>query len=282
MAARIGWNDMIQGISQGKARVSSHRRRDAFPPNWPMRLGLVALATYVIYATTVIDLSWSRFVIGLDQGARFIARMLPPNMAGDKLDLLFNGMLESLQIAIIATIVGVVLSLPLGLAAARNLSPWPLAWMARTLVVLFRTFHPVIVAILFVKAVGFGALAGMLALVVASVGFLAKLFAEATEEMSMKQVEGVRATGASFLSLVVMAVLPQVMSRFIGFSAYQLDSNLRNSALVGLVGGGGIGATFFTAFQRFDYDFVLTIVLSVIAVIMVGEILSGWMRRLFQ
>jgi phosphonate ABC transporter permease subunit PhnE len=266
----------------GMTNASSHRRRDAFPPDWPMRLGLLALAAYVIYAATIIDLSWSRFVIGIDQGARFIARMLPPNSASDKLDLLYNGMLESLQIAIIATAVGVLLSLPLGLAAARNLSPPPLAWTARTLVVLFRTFHPVIIAILFVKAVGFGALAGMLALVVASLGFLAKLIAEAVEEMSMNPVEGVRATGASFPSLVVMAVLPQVMPRFIGFSAYQLDSNLRNSALVGLVGGGGIGATLFTAFQRFDYDFVLTIVIAVIAVIMVGEIVSGWMRRLFQ
>ena len=266
----------------GMTNASPHRRRDAFPPNWPARLGLLALASYVIYATSIIDLSWSRFVIGLDQGARFITRMLPPNVAPDKLDLLYNGMLESLQIAIIATVVGVLLSLPLGLAAARNLSPLPVAWAARTLVVLFRTFHPVIVAILFVKAVGFGALAGILALVVASVGFLAKLIAEAAEEMSMKPIEGVRATGAGFLAVVVMAVLPQVMPRFIGFSAYQLDSNLRNSALVGLVGGGGIGATLFTAFQRFDYDFVFTIVLSIIAIILVGEILSGWMRRLFQ
>jgi ABC-type phosphate/phosphonate transport system permease subunit len=79
-----------------------------------------------------------------------------------------------------------------------------------------------------------------------------------------------------------MAVLPQVMARFIGFSAYQLDSNLRNSALVGLVGGGGIGATLFTAFQRFDYDFVLTIVLAIIGIVMVGEIVSGFMRMLFQ
>ena len=261
----------------------AHRRhRDAFPPNWPMRLGLLALLFYVIYAGTVIDVSWSRFVAGLDQGARFIARMLPPNMASDKLALLTDGMLESLQIAIIATALGVLLSLPLGLAAARNLAPLTLAWTARTLIALFRAFHPVIVAILFVKAVGFGALAGMLALVVASLGFLAKLIAEAVEEMSMKPVEGVRATGAGFLSVVVMAVLPQVMPRFIGFSAYQLDSNLRNSALVGLVGGGGIGATLFTAFQRFDYDFVLTIVLAIIAIIMVGEVLSGAMRRLFQ
>jgi ABC-type phosphate/phosphonate transport system permease subunit len=100
--------------------------------------------------------------------------------------------------------------------------------------------------------------------------------------MSMQQVESVRATGAPFLAVVIMGVLPQVMPRFIGFAAYQLDSNLRNSALVGLVGGGGIGATLFTAFQRFDFDFVLTIVLAIIAIVMVGEIVSGWTRRLFQ
>jgi phosphonate ABC transporter permease subunit PhnE len=257
-------------------------RRSAFPPNWPARIGFTVLALYVLYAGTVVDITWARFLTGLEQGSRFLSRMFPPNTAADKLLLLYNGMSESLQIAIIATAVGVLLSLPLGLAAARNLAPAPLAWASRGLIVAFRTFHPVIVAILFVKAVGFGALAGMLALVVASLGFLSKLIAEAVEEMSMKQVEAVRATGASFLAVVIMAVLPQVMARFIGFSAYQLDSNLRNSALVGLVGGGGIGATLFTAFQRFDYDFVLTIVLAIIGVVMVGEIVSGFMRRLFQ
>jgi phosphonate transport system permease protein len=79
-----------------------------------------------------------------------------------------------------------------------------------------------------------------------------------------------------------MGLTPQVLPRFIGFTAYELDSNLRNSALVGLVGGGGIGATMFTAFQRFDYDFVLTIVLTIIVLVMIGEIISGAMRRLFQ
>lgn len=256
--------------------------RVAFPPNWPARIGLAALAIYVIYAAQILDITWSRFVAGLGHGGRFISRMFPPDISHDKLTLLYGGMVESLQIAIIATAVGVVLALPLGLVAARNLSPWPLAWAARTFIAVCRTFHPVIIAILFVKAVGFGALAGMLALIVAALGFLAKLVAEAVEEMSMRPVEAVRASGAPFLSVLIMSVLPQVMPRFIGFSAYQLDSNLRNSALVGLVGGGGIGSTLFTAFQRFDYDFVLTIVLAIVAVVMVGEVLSGWMRRLFQ
>jgi len=256
--------------------------RNPFPPNWPARIGLIALAAYVIYAAQILDITWTRFVEGLGHGGRFISRMVPPDFSADKLELLRHGMLESIQIAILATVIGILLSLPLGLAAARNLSPAPLAWATRTLIALFRSFHPLIVAILFVKSVGFGALAGVLALIVASMGFLAKLLAEAVEEMSMKQAEAVRATGATFLSVVVMAVVPQVMPRFIGFCAYQLDSNLRNSALVGLVGGGGIGSTLFTAFQRFDYDFVLTIVLAIIAIVMVGEIVSGWMRRLFQ
>jgi phosphonate ABC transporter permease subunit PhnE len=260
----------------------SRAHRAAFPPNWPARLALAALALYVVYACSVLDITWARFVEGFGHGSRLLSRMWPPNFTPDKLALLRAGMLESLQIAILATVIGVLVSLPLGLAAARNLVPVPLALASRGVIALFRTFHPVIVAILFVKAVGFGALAGTLALVVASLGFLSKLVAEAVEEMSMKPVEAVRATGASFLAVVIMSVLPQVMARFIGFSAYQLDANLRNSALVGLVGGGGIGATLFTAFQRFDYDFVLTIVLAVIALVMLGELISGWMRRLFQ
>jgi phosphonate ABC transporter permease subunit PhnE len=262
--------------------IAAQPRRVAFPPNWPVRIGLLALAVYVVYAAQILDITWARFLIGLDHGAKFLDRMFPPDIAADKLQLLYTGMVESLQIAILSTVIGVLLSVPLGLAAARNLAPAPIAWTARLLVVLFRTFHPVIVAILFVKAVGFGALAGILALIFASMGFLSKLLAEAVEEMSMKQVEAVRATGSPFLSVIIMGVMPQVMPRFIGFCAYQLDSNLRNSALVGLVGGGGIGATLFTAFQRFDYDFVLTIVLTIIAAVMIGEVISGLMRRMFQ
>jgi phosphonate ABC transporter permease subunit PhnE len=262
--------------------TSPSARRVAFPPNWPARIGALVLLAYVAYASTILDITWARFLIGLEQGGRFLSRMFPPEFAADKLDLLTDGMLESLQIAILATVFGTLISLPLGIAAARNLSPLPVVWIARFVIVTARTFHPVIVAILFVKAVGFGALAGVLALTVASVGFVSKLVADAVEETSMKQIEAVRATGAPFLSVIVMGLFPQVLPRFIGFTAYELDSNLRNSALVGIVGGGGIGATLFTAFQRFDYDFVLTIVLTIIALVMIGEIISGAMRRLFQ
>jgi phosphonate transport system permease protein len=94
-------------------------------------------------------------------------------------------------------------------------------------------------------------------------------------------VEAVRATGASFANVIIFGVLPQVFARFIGFATYQFDSNLRNSTMVGIVGAGGVGGTLFSAFQRFDYDFVSAILLTLIAIIMLGEILAGFVRAVF-
>lgn len=258
--------------------MSASRAR-AFPVNWLGRAGWLVLAVYVVYAGARLDFTWERFLVGLENGARFIGRMIPPVIAQP--DSLLNGLLESLQIALLASFVGIVIALPVGLLAARNLMPAWATWPARAAIALCRSFHPVIVAILFVKAVGFGAMAGILALIVASVGFIGKLFAEAIEEISLKQVEAVRATGAPFANVITYGVLPQVFTRFIGFATYQLDSNLRNSTMVGIVGAGGIGGTLFSAFQRFDYDFVAAILLSIIAMIMVGEVLAGWVRAVF-
>lgn len=84
------------------------------------------------------------------------------------------------------------------------------------------------------------------------------------------------------MNVIVYGVLPQVLARFIGFATYQLDSNLRNSTMVGIVGAGGIGGTLFAAFQRFDYDFVCTILIAIIAMIMVSEVFSQWIRKSFQ
>ena len=256
--------------------------RTAFPANWAKRAAWLAFALYTVYALSTLDVTAERFIRGLDQGAKFLARMWPPNIQASKLELLRQGMLESLQIAFLSTFVGVLLSVPLGLLSARNLMPAWASWIGRTIIALCRSFHSLIVVILFVKAVGFGALAGVLALVLGSMGFVSKLFAESIEEMNLKQVEAVRASGASFTQVLIFGVMPQVLPRMIGFSAYQLDSNLRNSTMVGIVGGGGIGATLFTAYQRFDYDFVLTILLVIIALVILSEFITGRMRRLFQ
>lgn len=255
------------------------RAPNPFPVNWTTRvIGLLVLL-YIAYAVLQLDLTWRRFVVGLGEGARLLSQMFPPDF--HRWQLLLQGVLESVQIAVIATVFGVVLSLPLGFLAARNLMPAWVSAITRLFIALCRSFHPVIVAILFVKAIGFGAAPGILALIVASIGFVSKLFAEAIEEISLKQVEAVRATGAGFLHTIVYGVLPQVNARFTGFSLYQLDSNVRNSTMVGIVGAGGIGGTLFTAFQRFDYAFVCALLLSIIALVMLAELFSQALRRTF-
>ena len=240
------------------------------------------MAIYSVYAASTLDVSWARIERGIPQGAHFLSRMWPPNFEPLKLDLMRQGLVESIEIAVLSTFFGVLLSLPLGLLAARNLMPGWVSWTTRGVTALLRSFNSVIVAILFVKAIGFGALAGILALIIGTMGFVSKLFAEAIEEVNLKQVEAVRATGASFTNVLIMGVLPQVMARFAGFTAYQLDSNLRNSTMVGIVGGGGIGAALFTAYQRFDYDYVFTILLAIIAIVMVSELISVQIRKIFQ
>ena len=252
----------------------------AFPPNWGARAAFLALAVYAAYAFAQLDITAGRLAVGMGEAGRFLGRMWPPNFT--RWELLLDGLLESLQIAVIASALGIFLALPLGLMAARNLAPWPLAMVTRGFIAFCRSLHYVIVAILFVKAIGFGALAGVAALTIASMGFIAKLFAEAIEEISMKQVEAIRATGAGLGAVLVYGVLPQVASRFVGFSLYQLDSNLRNSTLVGIVGAGGIGGTLFAAFKRFDYDFVAAILLAIIALIFVAEVISSRIRALLR
>jgi len=260
------------------ARTGSSR--SAFPPDWWARGAWIVLLVYLLYACAQLELTPARFATGLEHGAKFMARLFPPDFK--RWELLVKGMVESLQIALVASALGTLLSLPLALLAARNLMPVWASWPARAVMVVCRSFHPVIVAIVFVKAVGFGALAGILALTVASVGFLGKLMTEAIEEISLKQVEAVRATGAPFASVVSYAVVPQVFSRFVGFVSYETDANLRNSTMVGIVGAGGIGGTLFAAFQRFDYDFVCAIVLTIIALIMAGEVLTVQVKRVFK
>ncbi len=254
--------------------------RRPFQTNWLARAGWLLAFLYALYAANLLDISWERFLIGLDNGAKFIGEMVPPNFS--RWQLLLGNLIETIEIAIIASAFGVFISLPVGLLAARNLMPAWVTWPFRTFIALCRSFHPVIFAILFVKAVGFGPLAGILTLIFASIGFIGKLFAEAIEEISLKPVEALRATGAPFMSVIVYAVLPQVLNRFIGFSSYQLDANLRNSTMVGIVGAGGIGGTLFSAFQRFDYDFLAAILISIIALVMVSEYISTQVKKVFQ
>lgn len=241
---------------------------------WAVYLGALAYFGWVA-ATMPID--WARVAQGIERAGRIFGGAFPPSF--ERGGLLIDGFLESLKIAILATVGGVALSIPIAFMAARNVAPLPVFYAGRAIIIIARSFHPVIVAIIFVKAVGFGPFAGVLTLVVYSIGFVAKMLAERIEEIDFGQVEAMRAAGAPYLSTLVYAIFPQIMPRQIGLTIYQLDSNLRASAVVGIVGAGGIGATLANAFGRYDYDFALAITIVIVAVILVSEAISGQIRK---
>ena len=239
-------------------------------------LVLLAAAAYLVWSVSTLNIDTRRTLAGFARAADLFARMIPPDFS--RWELLLKGMTESLQMAFAATLVGVVFSVPLGIAAARNLAPGPIYHAARGLIVVGRTFHEVIIAIFFVKLFGFGPVAGLLTLALSSTIFLAKMLAEDIENVRIGPIEAVRATGAGFWQVIVYAVVPQVLTRSVGTAIYRLDANVRHSTIVGIVGAGGIGQTLSASFTRYDYDFAAAILLGIIALVALGEWFSDRVR----
>ncbi len=270
---------MVSDLSQAYAR--SWKKPPLISNPW-LRRGLwLGAAVYLALALGTMEVNWGRVMEGLPRGAAFLAAFFPPDFV-TRWESIVDGILESVWMTVIATVAGIALSVPVGLGAAKNLAPMPVYLFCRAIVAISRTFPEVILAIFAVKLFGFGPFAGFLALSIATIGFYAKLLAEDIENMDPSQAEAVKATGASWFQWINYAVQPQVMPRMIGLAMYRLDINFRESAVVGIVGGGGIGATLLTAFDRYEFDSAAAILLVIIAIVMLLEYLSGYLRRWVQ
>ncbi len=246
-------------------------------PNPWLRFGLLAVAlAYFAWSVGALDINWHRVANGIPRAANMLTRMFPPDFG--RWGLLYKGVLESVQMAFAASFFGMLLAIPLGICGAVNLVPRPVYLVARTLIILSRTFHEIIIAIFFVKIFGFGPLAGVLTLVVASTSFISKMLAEDIENMPPGQLEAIRATGAGFPKLLLYCVSPQVLPRYLGVSIYRLDANIRHSTVVGIVGAGGIGQVLAATFSRYDYDFSLAILITIVSLVFAGEFFSNWVR----
>ncbi len=257
------------------------RKRPLVQRAWLRWTLWAGLAVYLVAAFLTIEVNWSRVYEGLDRGWAFILAFTSPDFfsrAGDIRD----GMIESIVMTVAASVVGIAISIPIGLGAARNIAPLPVYMICRGIVAVSRALQEIIVAILLVAIFGFGPLAGFLTLSFATIGFLSKLLAEDIESMDRVQAEAIRASGASWMQWVNYGVQPQVMPRLIGLSMYRLDINFRESAILGLVGAGGIGATLNTAFDRYEYDTAAAILILIIVIVMALEYLSGIIRARVQ
>lgn len=261
---------------------SDHWKKPPFIKNsllrWLLYLGTV---TYFALALWTMEVNWIRVAEGIPRGLDMLSKFFPPDLS-DSRGVILDGILESIWMAVISTIGGILLSIPVGLGAARNLSPSWVYFFCRGIIAVSRTFPEVILAIFAVKFFGFGPFAGFVALSIGTIGFWAKLLAEDIENMSKSQAEAVKATGASWLQWVNYAIQPQVMPRMIGLSLYRLDINFRESAVVGIVGAGGIGAHLLTSVQRYEYATTATILFSIIAIVIALEYSSGYFRKWVQ
>ncbi|TVQ56984.1 MAG: phosphonate ABC transporter, permease protein PhnE [Rhodobacteraceae bacterium] len=246
-----------------------------------LRYALYALILVYLYvALSSVTVNYARILVGLDRGAAFVSGFLSPNFTTRWRDI-SNGMLESLTMTVISTAVGVLLSIPVALGAARNVAPPPIYVACRGLIAVSRAFQEVVIAIVFVAMFGFGPFAGAMTLAFSTIGFLGKLLAEDIEDIDRAQVEAIRASGASWPQLMNYAVQPQVAPRFIGLCLYRLDINFREASVIGIVGAGGIGATLNTALARYEYDSAAAILLSIIVVVFIAEYSSGFIRKRF-
>ncbi|RUR29015.1 phosphonate ABC transporter, permease protein PhnE [Vreelandella nanhaiensis] len=245
---------------------------------WAIALGVV---TYLVLALASVEVNWARVAEGASRGLRFIGAFAQPDFMSRGNDII-NGLVESLTMTLTSTVIGVMLAIPVGLGAARNIAPLPVYFVCRSIIAVSRTFQEIIIAILFVVMFGFGPLAGMITLAFATIGFMAKLLAEDVEDLDWRQVEAVRATGASWWQTMNHAIQPQVMPRLIGLSMYRLDINFRESSVIGIVGAGGIGATLNTSLSRYEYDTSAAILLIIIAIVLLCEYSSSHVRRWTQ
>lgn len=235
-------------------------------------------ALLLVVSFISIDLDPLELLGALPDVWRTVGRMLPPDFTTAR-EAIIEGMVESIAIAVVATAIGTALALPLGLLAARNVAANRIVYaVARVWLVVLRGIPELIVAVVFVAAIGLGPLPGTLALVVGTTGFFAKLVADAIEEIDQAPRDAVFATGASRFQETFTSVIPQAMPALVGNQLYVLDVNLRASTILGIVGGGGIGFLLSNSTRVFELRTTGAIILAIFVVVYAIELASGWIR----
>ncbi|MDD4865851.1 MAG: phosphonate ABC transporter, permease protein PhnE [Mycobacterium sp.] len=244
-------------------------------------LWVVAVAAIVVGCCAYVGLLDSRRLSdGVPALFALIGEMWPPDFG--RAGAWVTPLLDTLAMSVAGTALAVTLSVPLGFAAARNTTPHPVLYsLARVILNALRAVPELIMGIIFVAAVGFGALPGVLALGLHSVGMVGKFFAEAIERASPAPIEAARAVGARPVQVIVHGVLPQVISQLADVSIYRWEYNFRASTVLGLVGAGGIGFQLIAALRVLQYRQVSAIMLVILATVTVVDGLSGRLRRRF-
>jgi phosphonate transport system permease protein len=236
------------------------------------------VAVIVGWSIGSIDIIWAWVFDAPVQIGDLFARMTPPDVSN--LASIAWVLLETINIATIATAFSVFLALPIAYIAAQNTTPnIATLWLGRLILVSSRSVNTIIWALLFVAIFGPGLIAGVVAITFRSVGFVGKLLGEAIEEIDKRPVEALEATGASRFKVVAYAIVPQVLPTFWAVSILRWDINLRESTVLGLVGAGGIGIILQGAIDTFNWQEAATVLLAILCLVILGELVSAFLRK---
>ncbi|HSE79255.1 MAG TPA: phosphonate ABC transporter, permease protein PhnE [Alphaproteobacteria bacterium] len=261
--------------------IADQRKWERFTPQQRMMRFVFYLASVAALVVSLrsIEIIPEFLYDAPEQVVDLFARMWPMDFAFYPA-MVHDALIETLHIATLGTILAMGMALPVGLMAARNVTPIPaLNYLAKFILVSSRSVNSLVWALLFVAVFGPGALAGTLAIAFRSIGFVGKLFGEALEEANRGSVEALEAVGAPWLSVMLKAYWPQVQPAFYSIALFRWDINIRESAVLGLVGAGGIGVALDAALNLLYWDQVAVVLLTIFTVVILTEIGVTYIRR---
>jgi phosphonate transport system permease protein len=241
-------------------------------------VGIVVAILIVIQSLIVVEARPQDLITGVHGMADIIRRSWPPDFSKFQ-DSLWPA-LETVDIAIFGTLTGVIISIPLAVLAAANVTPSRFVYyIARGIIGFTRAVPDLVWALFFVTAVGLGPFPGGLALAVHSIGMLGRLFAETIEHMDMAPIDALSLTGARRIQVFTHGIIPTVLTSLLGISLYRLDENIRSSLVLGFVGAGGIGFQLLTAMNLFQYREVSLLLIVIFVIVVAVERISAFLRH---
>ena len=249
-------------------------------PQWSWKT-LITIGLFIFVLIFVVkDLEIDFIKLMTDSSKYFgdiLSRMLPPDFSN--FQELVYAMFETIEIAFLGTFIAIALSIPLGLFSARNLAPNYFVYiLSKTIIIFFRAIPEFIMAMILVIAIGFGAMPGVLALGLHTMGFLAKFYAEDIEHINKGPIDALKSSGATKSQIISFGVIPQILPSFVANNLYILDRNVRMATMLGIVGAGGIGYELQSSFRMFEYERVSAIIILIFVTIFIIDHLSAFIR----
>ncbi|GEK81182.1 phosphonate ABC transporter, permease protein PhnE [Agrococcus baldri] len=240
-------------------------------------LGIPIVLALLVWSFVGAEFDFAKLGEGAVNMGEFLSRMFPPTW--DKLGTIVALLVQTLQMAIVGTVLGAVLSLVIAFGAASNLAPKWLYYPTRWAMNVIRSLPDLVFALMFVSAVGLGPFAGILAMTIGSIGSIGKIFAEAMEAVDDGPVTAIKAVGGSRRQVIQYAVLPQAAPMLVSYTLLLFEGNVRGATILGMVGAGGIGLELTTAMKMYDYGHLSAIVLCIILLVTVIDQASAIIRR---